>query len=78
MNKDRFEEMKSWIIKRGRNWTLAIEDDKIRIMTNLFIMDMAIMRDIEQQLKFEITDVMSHDKYGVVLLCKDTVKTTGV
>ena len=70
----RMEEMKKWIIKRGRPWTILIEDDKIRIMTNSFIIDMRIVRDLEMELKFVVDDIMSHAKYGIVLLTHDPEK----
>lgn len=74
MTPERLEEMKRWIIIRGRPWTVLIEDDKVRIMTNAFIIDMRIIRDLEIELKFVVDDVMSHAKYGIILLVHDPVK----
>ncbi len=78
MDKERFEQVKKWIVSKQRQWTLVIEDDKIRVCTGLFIMDMRIIRAIEQELKFEVMDIMYNEKFGIVLLCKDTVKSTGI
>jgi len=74
MISERVIEMKKWVTKRGRPWTVIIEDNKVRILSNAFIMDMAIIRDLEIELKFVVDDVMTHAKYGIVLLVHDTVK----
>ncbi len=78
MSPERFKEVTNWIKKRNRPWTLMIEDDKVRIISNAFIMDMRIIRDIELELRLTIDDVMSHVTFGIVLLCRDTVKNEGV
>jgi len=75
MSPERLEELKKWIIQRGRPWGVVVEDDKVRIMTNIFIMDFRITRDIEGELNLRIDDIMSHATYGMVMLCTDLDKS---
>lgn len=61
------EKMKVWMKRKGAGWAVKIENDKLRIFCNVFIVDWKGIEEFASVFNMRIDDVIAHNAMGVVI-----------
>lgn len=67
MNEAIFLPISKTIAARRPSWTFVIEDNIVRIQTQQFVVDWAIINEILENNCFEIKEVIMHQGLGIVI-----------
>ncbi len=67
MNTAIFQPVAKTLAARRPAWTFVIEDNLVRIQTNQFTVDWAIIEEITESSDYKIEEVTMHQALGVVI-----------
>lgn len=72
MNTSFFQSIAKVISTRRPAWKFVVEDSMLRILTQQFIVDWAIIDEILHSGDYELFEVVSHNTLGIVICIKYT------
>lgn len=67
MDKTNLENFNRMIIANRPGWKFILEDPKVRILTNQWIIDFMFLADLLEKHNMILHDIMTHPTYGICL-----------